>query len=147
LAEKLRQALLGLGFEDEDRFLLGQEELVLSERRSGRVEGRPPGYQLAYTGKCACLEGHDHGRTPPPSAAKAGETVGNLLDDSGAHPGAGDEVPAVCPLHDERRLIVEAVGATTPDAKTQDFLVTELPVDGWPVALAAFKTEGSRAKR
>ena len=103
---------------------------MLSERRSGRVERRPLGYQLAYAGMCACLKGHDHGCTPPCGAAKAGETVGNLLDDSGAHPGAGDEVPSVCALHDERRPIVEAVGATTSDAETQDLLVAELPVDG-----------------
>ena len=61
--------------------------------------------------------------------------------------GAGDEVPAVCPLHDERRLIVEAVGTTAPDAETQDLLVAELPFDGRPVALAACKVKGSRAER
>ena len=147
LAEKVREPFLGLGLEDEDRFLLGQQELVLSERRSGRVEGRPLGYEFAYTGKRAHLQGHDHGCTPPRGTAKAGETVCNLLDDSGPHSGAGDEVSAVCPLHDERRPIVEAVCTTTPDAQTQNLLVAELPANGRPVALATCKVNSSRAER
>ena len=93
------------------------------------------------------LQGHDHGCTPPRGAAKAGKTVGDLLDDSGTHSGAGDEIPAVCPLHDERRPIVEAVCTTTPDAQTQDLLVAELPANGRPVALATCKVKSSRAER
>ena len=55
LTEKRRQALLRLGLEDEDRFLLGQKELVLSERRRAGSNGGPWATSPRTLGKCACL--------------------------------------------------------------------------------------------
>ena len=114
---------------------------------SGRVERRSLSYQLAHAGECAWLQRHNHGRTAPRGTAVVCETFGDLLDDARPDPGARDVVAAVCAFDDQRRLTIEPVGATTPDAETQDPLVADLSADGRPIALPALEAEGTRAKR
>lgn len=86
------------------------------------------------------------GAGPQGSAALRSESIDNLLNDSSAHPGAGDKVSAVCAVDNQRGLAVEAVAAI-PDTKAKNLVVADLPIKRAPARPAPFKAKRPRTER
>src|SRR5688500_5298509 len=78
LIQQSLEARFALGFEDEDRLLLRQQELVPGEGRLGRIKWGPLTGELAGAITCALLERDDESRPPRADQTQLGDAFDEL---------------------------------------------------------------------